>query len=409
MRATGCARSDAGGETTVRVIECFFALFGLLVSPGGCRDFWAEETVKSLGEVKTRVMADGCEGRWAVVDLAGLEARAWPTVTKTSRGVVILGGEGTTGEVLRAVRIDENGWSALQIEGQPRGRRGHTAVWVNDRLCVWGGAESEGESASDVEGAGSNVGACWNPHEDRWTAISSVGAPSVRRDAAGARVAGGMFIFGGRDALGDALGDGAIYDPERDVWVELPGSGPRARYGAVAASFGTGQNTEVLVWGGAGEALALGAEDAAFWNSHGWTVFDAIESPSVREGPGVAALETGLLVWGREQCVFFDAVTHRWLRIDPEAMPSPRWGATVIVTDTSVLVWGGQDENGYRGDGACWSATTRRWSTLPAGGAPSPRADAVGAFVGGRALVLWGRDSQGLRAEGYAFELTDSR
>ncbi|MEZ4409768.1 MAG: hypothetical protein R3A52_25340 [Polyangiales bacterium] len=359
-------------------------ILALAAYAAGCANFSPESSTATLGVMRA------CEGRWTTVDVSGPAPREWVTVTRTPRGAVIFGGRADT-ELSDGWRYD-GAFAPLAREGQPSPRAGHAAAWSRDRLCVWGG--EAGRSPLDD-------GACWIAADDRWVAMSTEGAPSARAAMAFTATAGGVFVFGGRDAEDGTFDDGATYDVSSDRWTALAPRGPRARYNAVAAALSSG----VLVWGGAGEALALGAEDAAIFSAGAWRSVDVSAAPAVREGPGAAALDDGLLVWGRERCAWFDGATASWVELSAEGMPSPRWGASVVVTPTAVVVWGGRDEAGLRGDGACWDRASRRWVALPTEGAPSPRADAVALEWGGRVLILWGRDDGGLRGDAYALEL----
>ena len=91
------------------------------------------------------------------------------------------------------------------------GRTGHTTVWADDRVVVWGGMTTTGVR---------DDGAAYRPDVDEWTLLP--GAPlSPRTDAAATWTGQEFVVLGGRDLAGP-LGDGAAYDPDRDTWRTLP-------------------------------------------------------------------------------------------------------------------------------------------------------------------------------------------
>jgi len=66
-------------------------------------------------------------------------------------------------------------WTAISSVGAPSARAAHSAVWTGSRMIVWGGASYPNGLPSV-----SNTGGCYDPESDKWTAMSLGGAPSPR-------------------------------------------------------------------------------------------------------------------------------------------------------------------------------------------------------------------------------------
>lgn len=331
--------------------------------------------------------------RWAPYGGPPLPApRMFPSATVTPRGTVLFGGRGARGLIADAWRWGDGRWTALATEGAPSPRTGHAAAWTGQRLCVFGG-EAGGGSLGD--------GACWDPATDRWEPLPTDGAPSPRSGMASVFTGREWLLWGGRDADGNEFDDGARYDVSEGRWSPMPGGGPRARRDAVAAL--SPDASQVLIWGGAGEALALGAEDAAVLDlaTSTWHPVDLAGAPPARSGPVAVVVPGGLVALGPDGVARFDWGARRWRSV--EAFPLPaRWGATVVAVEGAVVVWGGRDEAGLRGDGAVLDLATERWTALHAEGAPSARMSAVGVADGAGAVVLWGGDGTTLLGDGFA-------
>lgn len=331
--------------------------------------------------------------RWAPYDGPALPSpRTWPSVTPTPRGTLLFGGTGPRGPLGEGWLWGRGRWTALPTDVAPSARAAHAAEWVGGTLCVFGGA-ARGEALGD--------GACWCPALNRWEALPMDGAPSARSSMASVFTGREWILWGGRDSDANDFDDGARYDPASRHWTALPGGGPRARHGALAAlSPDAGQ---VLIWGGAGEALALGAEDSAILDltTWTWTPLSIEHAPPARTGPIGLVVAAGVVAIGDEGAARFDWSTRRWRPIEAPPL-SARWGATTVAVDGAVIVWGGRDAAGLCGDGAVLDLATDRWTALPAEGSPSPRMSAVAVEDPGGVLVLWGTDGTALRDDAAA-------
>ncbi|MEV6820295.1 hypothetical protein AB0M72_16225 [Nocardiopsis dassonvillei] len=119
-------------------------------------------------------------------------------------------------------------------EGPLAPRADHSLVWSGEEVLVWGGhAGSQRDSFSD--------GAAYSPENDTWRRLPDSGLES-RTDHSAVMVGGRMLVWGGftptyeNEWDAHLARDGALYDPERDVWEPIsaaPESRSRAR-GVVA-------------------------------------------------------------------------------------------------------------------------------------------------------------------------------
>jgi len=155
---------------------------------------------------------------------------------------IVWGGQGVSGALATGGQLLFSGgvpsqWHALPLINAPWARSGHTALWVQDRMAVWGG-QSGGVVLGD--------GAVWDPSTDQWQSISAINAPAPRADHAAVWTGTEMLILDGANAAGD-IASGAAYDLVTGEWRALSGvGGPLARTQPAAVWTGT----EVLVFGG---------------------------------------------------------------------------------------------------------------------------------------------------------------
>ena len=364
---------------------CLLVLVAATALAAGCSNFLSNDGGGSL-----RPMTDPL--RWAPHEGFALPVpRRFPSVTPVSGGAIVFGGIGDSGPMGEAWRWNGARWLALSGDGAPTGRINHAAAWTGGALCIWGG-EARGNSLDD--------GACWNPSTDRWQPLGEVPL-SARGAMASASNGREWILWGGRDADGNDFADGARYDASTRRWTALPDGGPRARHGASTAVSPDG--SRVLLWGGAGEALALGSEDAFVLEllTSRWIPVDLEGAPPARSGPISVEVPSGLVAVGGETAAIFEWSTGRWRRLDPPPFSS-RWGVTAVSAPSGVLLWGGRDETRVHDDGAVLDLATGRWTLLPSDGSPGPRMDAVAIADAHQVLLFWGSSGEALLSEAFA-------
>ncbi len=92
-------------------------------------------------------------------------------------------------------------------------RYGHTAAWVNGKVCVAGGVSTGNVLLSNGE--------CYDPTTGIWTNTNNMNYP---RYNAGSAVGadGKWYVFGGIDAFGNAVSITEVYDSATNSWTALP-------------------------------------------------------------------------------------------------------------------------------------------------------------------------------------------
>lgn len=243
------------------------------------------------------------------------------------------------------------GWTP--IEPSPlQGRSHHSMVWTGKEMLVWGGFSVE----SGGSGRLADDGAAYDPANGEWRLLPP--APLTGRQSHFAFWTGAeMLLWGGPSATvladpGTAVEhrDGALYDPARNRWRQIPDA-PLSPRSEMAVAFAAGR---LVVWGG---------RDA--------------RNPN---GPGPA------------DGAAYDPATDRWTPL-AEGPLTGRIRPSVVSVGDRVLIWGGNriEENGERTDGALYHPATDRWTPIT----PAPHADhcfderCTGSWTGTSAVFLY--------------------
>lgn len=264
----------------------------------------------------------------------------------------------------------------------------YAAVWTGTEVIVWGGANTDGETAD---------GAIYDPTTNQWSVIAP--SPlSPRASATAVWCDGVMVVFGGATAAGELFADAAIYSPASDEWQPTAPLHLAPRFSARAVWTGE----ELLTWGGTLSA-SYAADGAAFdLGSERWQTLP--EAP-IEARTDHSAVWSGdeLLVWGGSRWVpgdtecsdgaAFDPRSGSW-RVVAEAPLGGRHQHACVWTGDHMVVWGGADSPSggappsMRADGAIYDPRSDTWALLDEGPlAPRFSLDAV--WTGAEA-VLWG-------------------
>lgn len=135
-------------------------------------------------------------------------------------------------------------WNPITIDNAPIGRLRHTAIWTGDKMIVWGGEHSGG-------GVTTNTGGIYDPATDTWTAVSLANAPSSRQMHSAVWTGEEMIVWGGCSTVfcSQIFNDGGRYNPATDTWTPMSTlDAPSAR--KAHSTVWTGQ--KMIVWGGCG-------------------------------------------------------------------------------------------------------------------------------------------------------------
>lgn len=273
------------------------------------------------------------------------------------------------------------------------GRSGHSAVWMDGELMVFGGHNGLAPLGD---------GAIYNPSTDSWRSVAAAGAPQPRYGHTAVWTGEKVVIFGGRGVDGP-LADGGLYDPDTDTW-----SGPfvdpaeptgRVGHSSVAAADSMhvfGGMTDASTYTGSGFAYSFGSGAIS-------TLPDA-SGPEPRAHHASAWTGTEMLIWGGEDLdgLRNDGAVYTpgsgWSPIAAAGAPSARDGCVHVWTGDVWVVWGGTADS----TGAQLDPALNQWTATPTAAAPEPRWEAGAVWLGDRMLVFGGRDTSGkpLRSAG---------
>jgi hypothetical protein len=288
-------------------------------------------------------------------------------------------------------------------------------VSTGAKVLAWGGAIPRNAGGS-AGWDGTQTGAVYDPAKNAWTAMTTTGAPAARV-APGVWTGSELAIWGGHsadsymkgmyrydcasnaytDKANDCIqyGDGALYDPARDVWTQIATAGaPTPRFEHLLAWTGD----RVLVWGGGEQGTP---DPTLLTPAKQWLSDGGLYDPIAKAWTAVAAsplpdsgyqLSAYWLLWTGDYLAtgfkpvegwLFDPHTNSWSTLDPpagltscEGLMTAQAGALVAVctvgaTRTVLLRPAGEK---------AW-----RSYPLPSGVAPTPTV-----VWTGKRLFVWG-------------------
>jgi N-acetylneuraminic acid mutarotase len=277
-----------------------------------------------------------------------------------------------------------NSWRPTSTLNVPTGRGAHSGLWTGSEMIIWGG----------FTGVFPNTGGLYDPATDSWQPTSTTNAPSGRENAAAVWTGTEAIFWSGDPDGSNGAGTGGRYNPVKDTWVQTSTvNAPINRYGHT----GVWTGTELIIFGG------------VIWDDQGWRynpATDTWKTTSLMNGPGArdhhVAQWTGkeMIIWGGNLFsssspigARYNPATDTWKSVASAGSPATRTNALSVWTGTEMIVWGGDGA----GDGARYNPRSNLWAKTSTIGAPSPRVT-QGVWTGSE-LLLWGgaRDSSGAR------------
>lgn len=336
-------------------------------------------------------------GGWRPLPSPGLAARSGHSAVWTGASMLVWGGAGLSGPFADGAAFDAAGSRWTPLAASPLvARRDHTAVWTGSAMIVFGGS---GRAEGCADRCPLADGAAYDPGADRWTPIAA--SPLAGRSGHTAVwVQDRMVVWGGATAEGTSA-DGAAYDPVADAWSPLPPAplAARSRHGSVATAH------RMLVWGGSAQADGSGrlfADGATFSPNDGsWApmaAFPATSTSPARHSFSTVWTGDRMVVWGgfgsAEACpgcplddgAAYDLRADAWSAI-ASAPLTARGGHAAVWTGREMVAWGGAGAT-EQSDGASYDPLTDSWARLETSPL-RPRQGHSMAWVGDR-LVIWG-------------------
>jgi hypothetical protein len=313
-----------------------------------------------------------------------------PLAVWTGSALAVWGGWADHGPLIDGGLYDPvaNAWTLVPSPPDTfLGRLGASAAWASgrDELVVWGGVDQNGGPHAD--------GARYAPATRGWQLIAaadlSVPGFVARRYAAvvWAESVQKLIVWGGEDANGTWLADGAAYDPAANSWAAIPAGGLAARSHPPAVWVGH----HMVIAGGLCEACnTAAAYDPA---AKQWSAVLSLPGPASRAAPlSMATTDGRVVVWGG-QGTFGDQTAYDdgWL-LDVDSGsgalsvtpigPAPdavgfaaRFGAAGFAARGKIWIWGGGPlAPGLGGtafaNGASYDFDLGQWTPMPTDGAP---------------------------------------
>ncbi len=237
----------------------------------------------------------------------------------------------------------------------PSQRYQHTVVWTGTEMIVWGGTGLFGNSIREV-----NTGGRYDSATDAWSPTSSgANVPAARSQHTAVWTGTEMIVWGGSSASGSLLDTGGRYSPSADTWspTSTGTDVPTARSWHTAVWTGT----EMIVWGGSsshlGDALNTGGRYSPSTDT--WSPSSTgTDVPTARYRHTAVWTGTEVIVWGGSDSSgdllktggrYTPAATDSWLSTSMgEDVPSEREGHTAVWTGKEMIVWGGGSDSGGR-------------------------------------------------------------
>ncbi len=281
----------------------------------------------------------------AISPFAAPSARRSHTAVWTGSEMIVWGGFSGTGYLADGGRFSLTRQSWHGLSASPLApREGHVAVWTGTRMLIWSGRN---DVATLMDGA------LYDPVSDAWTPLTTSGAPATRSGAVAVWTGDRLLVWGG-ERNGTYLGGGAqlrfvngVPDP---VWKPFKTVGEPA-FRAAHTAVWTG--TQMLVWGGVNDGGPLGEGAAYDPLKNVWTPLSTDGAPAAREQHSAVWTGSEMIIYGGVTATgttatggAYDPATDRWRPLSNPGAPQARSGATAAWTGSEALFFGGRNEAG---------------------------------------------------------------
>jgi N-acetylneuraminic acid mutarotase len=246
---------------------------------------------------------DPSTGEWEAVDTAAApQSRGMTTAVWTGHEMLIWGGVNGDRAVINSAGAYDpvaKKWREVNTVDAPTPRRYHSSIWTGTEMIVWGGDDSPQSFHALGDGAR------YDPATNKWSPMSQVGAPSARYAHTATWTGREMVVWGGAGCGAGPrgpiyCGDGARYDPITDKWSAMTTVGaPAARVGHTSVWSGN----LILIWGGASPDCGSGAghcADGAIYDpaADTWQPMSGVGAPAERASHVAIWADDRMLVWG---------------------------------------------------------------------------------------------------------------
>lgn len=347
------------------------------VAPGGSTKLEiALEIVRSALAPGTYTGTIAVAGACAATHLpaVGSPAAISVNLTVTSNDASLSLGQDAISQDVVALK---DSWAPIAKAGTAR--KNHGAAWTGREMIVFGGTTPF-----------NNTGERYNPLLDRWTRLSTEGAPT--RAYFASAWTGKRFIVWGGSSGGSGINTGALYDPATDSWTQM--STVNAPTGRQDVD-GIWTGSRFLIWGGTGIDLTTGGSYDPVGDT--WTPTSLVNVPAARQFSKAVWTGAHMVVWGGytggaavNTGGRYHAASNTWAGTSTAGAPTGRMGHSMTWTGKQVVVWGGSDATGAVATGGRYDPASDTWLPVSTAGAPAPRAYHVALWTGGRLIVFGG-------------------
>ena len=157
---------------------------------------WGGGNFDSQTNLNTGGRYDPATNNWTATETSNAPAgRSGHTVVWTGSEMIVWSGSGlavsNTGGRYNAAA---DTWTATSTTNAPDGRFSHTAVWTGNEMIVWGGAYFDPNNFVNVP---LNTGGRYNPGTNSWIATSLTSAPDIRYGHSAIWTDDEMIVWGG--------------------------------------------------------------------------------------------------------------------------------------------------------------------------------------------------------------------
>jgi N-acetylneuraminic acid mutarotase len=267
-------------------------------------------------------------------------------------------------------------WIRGGLDDLPSAKTGHLAFWTGNLMLVYGSETRPGSR--------------YDPLIDRWTSMSSIGAPTSDLPRYfGVWTGSEMIVTDG------STGNAGRYDPVSDTWSAMASGG---QFGHGASAVWTG--SEMIVWGG-------GSFNAPYTNAgarydpttNSWTPTTTTGAPTARGHHKAVWTGSEMIVWGGtivSNNTFtntggrYNPALDQWTSMSTFAAPTPRVGHAAVWANGEMIVHGGVEFYSSTAvqTGGRYSPASDSWTATANTGAPS-RAFHTAIWTGS-SMLLWG-------------------
>ncbi|WP_165755805.1 S8 family serine peptidase [Ruminiclostridium hungatei] len=239
----------------------------------------------------------------------------------------------------------------------------------------------KGKQVSDWAVEVQKAGANW---------AGSINMPSARADFAAVELEGKIYVIGGMNAFGEAMGTVEVFDPGTQTWSQAA-SLNIPRYGLEAETV----NGKIYAVGGENSLLAYGTVEEYDPHTDTWTEKQGMQQP--RSNFGLQAVDGKLYAMGGyghipvvKSLEQYDAAKDEWKVIGE--MLTPRYGfSTAAIGDTIYTVSGVNEAGELAANVEAYHTGTNSWSREE--DISVPRCNAGQAVAGGNLYIIGGNDS----------------